>query len=75
MHIVFWDAIQLVLGAPKFKRELYRSVLGSGSCRLLDFGCADLELTIMESTLTQSPLHSRKKHTLAVKTCTSSARI
>lgn len=34
-----WDLVQKVLGAPDFKRRLYRSVLGP-SGRLLDFGCA-----------------------------------
>lgn len=39
-----WDVVQRVLGAPQFKRELYRSKLHPGS-RLLDFGCADGHLT------------------------------
>jgi SAM-dependent methyltransferase len=34
-----WTFVQKHLGAPQFKRELYRSKLGS-PCRLLDFGCA-----------------------------------
>jgi SAM-dependent methyltransferase len=34
-----WALVQQHLGAPEFKRELYRSKLGS-PCRLLDFGCA-----------------------------------
>ncbi|MFA5800376.1 MAG: class I SAM-dependent methyltransferase [Candidatus Peribacteraceae bacterium] len=34
-----WNGVQVVLGAPTFKRELYRSKLHPGS-RLLDFGCA-----------------------------------
>jgi len=34
-----WNFVQVVLGAPTFKRELYRSKLKKGS-RLLDFGCA-----------------------------------
>jgi SAM-dependent methyltransferase len=37
---LFWDFVQGVLGANKFKRELYRSKLQPPS-RLLDFGCAD----------------------------------
>lgn len=34
-----WNFVQQILGAPTFKRELYRSKLTPGS-RLLDFGCA-----------------------------------
>jgi SAM-dependent methyltransferase len=34
-----WEWVQHVLGAPEFKRQLYRSVLRR-SGRLLDFGCA-----------------------------------
>jgi len=34
-----WDLVQQVLGAPDFKRNLYKSVLGPPG-RLLDFGCA-----------------------------------
>jgi len=41
MLVGVWDAIQTVLGAPDFKRELYTSVLGNERGRLLDFGCAD----------------------------------
>jgi SAM-dependent methyltransferase len=37
---VFWDCVQLVLGAPGFKRELYLSKLRPPG-KLLDFGCAD----------------------------------
>jgi len=39
-----WNAVQRVLGAPKFKRELYQSKLHPGS-RMLDFGCANGHLT------------------------------
>ncbi len=34
-----WNFVQKILGAPDFKRELYRSALHPGS-RLLYFGCA-----------------------------------
>ncbi len=34
-----WDFVQLVLGAPDFKRKLYRSKLHPPG-KLLDFGCA-----------------------------------
>ncbi len=34
-----WNGVQVVLGAPDFKKKLYRSKLRPGS-RLLDFGCA-----------------------------------
>jgi SAM-dependent methyltransferase len=37
---VFWDYVQLVLGATRFKRELYLSKLHPPG-KLLDFGCAD----------------------------------
>jgi hypothetical protein len=36
---LFWDRVQDVLGAPTFKRELYRSKLHPPG-RLPDFGCA-----------------------------------
>jgi SAM-dependent methyltransferase len=34
-----WNSVQTVLGAPEFKRKLYRSVLCPPG-KLLDFGCA-----------------------------------
>ena len=37
---VFWDFVQSVLGATRFKRELYLSKLHPPG-KLLDFGCAD----------------------------------
>src|SRR6516225_11579588 len=37
---VCWDLVQLVLGATRFKRELYLSKLHPPG-KLLDFGCAD----------------------------------
>ncbi len=37
---VFWDFVQCVLGATRFKRELYLSKLRPPG-KLLDFGCAD----------------------------------
>ena len=37
---IFWDSVQVVLGAMKFKRELYLSKLHPPG-KLLDFGCAD----------------------------------
>jgi SAM-dependent methyltransferase len=36
----FWDFVQMILGATRFKRELYRSKLHPPG-KLLDFGCAD----------------------------------
>ena len=39
MKYYIWDLVQQVLGAPGFKKQLYRSVLGPPG-RLLDFGCA-----------------------------------
>jgi SAM-dependent methyltransferase len=38
-----WDYVQEVQGAPRFKRELYRSKLHPPS-KLLDFGCANSHL-------------------------------
>jgi SAM-dependent methyltransferase len=37
---ILWDSVQSVLGAMKFKRELYLSKLHPPG-KLLDFGCAD----------------------------------
>jgi len=37
---VCWDLVQLVLGAPRFKRELYLSRVHPPA-KLLDVGCAD----------------------------------
>ena len=37
---VLWDYVQLVLGAMRFKKELYLSKLPRTG-KLLDFGCAD----------------------------------
>ena len=37
---ILWDSVQVVLGAMKFKRELYLSKLHPPG-KLLDFGCAD----------------------------------
>ena len=34
-----WDFVQKILGAPEYKKQLYRSVLGNNG-KLLDFGCA-----------------------------------
>jgi SAM-dependent methyltransferase len=34
-----WNSVQIVFGAPEFKKKLYRSVLHPPG-RLLDFGCA-----------------------------------
>jgi SAM-dependent methyltransferase len=39
-----WDLVQIVLGAPSFKKELYLSVLHPPG-RLLDFGCANGHLS------------------------------
>ncbi len=39
-HSVFWDNVQLVFGATRFKKELYLSKLHPPG-RLLDFGCAN----------------------------------
>ena len=45
---LIWDLVQDVLGAKKFKREIYLSKLHP-PCKLLDFGCANGHIADMFS--------------------------